>query len=204
MPFSFSGSRQEVNSTWYSEIEGPIKSREKHYSLVLYITNSNNCRTVVVFLANCNEYPPFHDKWNHRNEMATNWGEAGGWIGSFSRAVNELLGNYSCSILPARRERQEFFPERTFSSDLFRVQVHPGSCWTRLETQSSHRSSRHGRQYFIFDIYFIYFLCDMHFNNDPPSHLLPCSASAIECHYVMPDDSVSFYLYFLLSFPQFP
>ena len=31
-----SGSRQEVNITWYSEIEEPIKSREKHYSLVLY------------------------------------------------------------------------------------------------------------------------------------------------------------------------
>ena len=31
------GSRQEVNSTRYPEIEEPIKSREKHYSLVLYI-----------------------------------------------------------------------------------------------------------------------------------------------------------------------
>ena len=35
------GSRQEVNSTWYSEIEEPIKSREKHYSLVLYILISH-------------------------------------------------------------------------------------------------------------------------------------------------------------------
>ena len=35
--FLSSGSRQEVNSTWYPEIEEPIKSREKHYSLVLYI-----------------------------------------------------------------------------------------------------------------------------------------------------------------------
>ena len=26
-----------MNSTWYPEIEEPIKSREKHYSLVLYI-----------------------------------------------------------------------------------------------------------------------------------------------------------------------
>ena len=25
--------------TWYPEIEEPIKSREKHYSLVLYSTN---------------------------------------------------------------------------------------------------------------------------------------------------------------------
>ena len=33
----FSGNRQEVNSTWYPQIEEPIKSREKHYSLVLYI-----------------------------------------------------------------------------------------------------------------------------------------------------------------------
>ena len=33
----FSGCRQEVNSTWYSEIEEPIKSREKHYSLVVYM-----------------------------------------------------------------------------------------------------------------------------------------------------------------------
>ena len=32
----FFPSRQEVNITWYSEIEEPIKSREKHYSLVLY------------------------------------------------------------------------------------------------------------------------------------------------------------------------
>ena len=31
------GSHQEVNSTWYPEIEEPIKSCEKHYSLVLYI-----------------------------------------------------------------------------------------------------------------------------------------------------------------------
>ena len=31
------GSRQEVNSTWYPEIAEPIKSHEKHYSLVLYI-----------------------------------------------------------------------------------------------------------------------------------------------------------------------
>ena len=36
-PFSPSGSRQEVNSTLVSEIEETIKSREKHYSLVLYI-----------------------------------------------------------------------------------------------------------------------------------------------------------------------
>ena len=28
-----------MNSTWYSEIGEPIKSREKHYSLVLYILN---------------------------------------------------------------------------------------------------------------------------------------------------------------------
>ena len=35
--FFFPGCRQEVNSTWYSEIEKPYKSREKHYSLVLYI-----------------------------------------------------------------------------------------------------------------------------------------------------------------------
>ena len=35
-----SRSRQEVNSTWYSEIEEPIKSREKHYSHVLYILKS--------------------------------------------------------------------------------------------------------------------------------------------------------------------
>ena len=33
----FSGNRQEVNSTWFPEIEEPIKSHEKHYSLVLYI-----------------------------------------------------------------------------------------------------------------------------------------------------------------------
>ena len=38
------GSRQEVNSTWYPEIEEPIKSREKHYSLVLYILTGNNSR----------------------------------------------------------------------------------------------------------------------------------------------------------------
>ena len=31
------GSRQEVNSTWYPEIEEPIKSHEKHYSLVLCV-----------------------------------------------------------------------------------------------------------------------------------------------------------------------
>ena len=36
----FSGNRQEVNSTWYPEIEEPIKSREKHYSLVLYMLNA--------------------------------------------------------------------------------------------------------------------------------------------------------------------
>ena len=33
----FSGNRQEVNSTWYPGIAEPIKSREKHYSLVLYV-----------------------------------------------------------------------------------------------------------------------------------------------------------------------
>ena len=33
----FSGNCQEVNSTWYPEIEEPIKSRKKHYSLVLYV-----------------------------------------------------------------------------------------------------------------------------------------------------------------------
>ena len=38
----FSGNRQEVNSTWYPEIEELIKSREKHYSLVLYILNPHN------------------------------------------------------------------------------------------------------------------------------------------------------------------
>ena len=31
-----------MNSTWYPEIEEPIKSREKHYSLVLYILNIYN------------------------------------------------------------------------------------------------------------------------------------------------------------------
>ena len=33
----FIGSRQEVNITWYPEIEEPMKLREKHYSLVLYM-----------------------------------------------------------------------------------------------------------------------------------------------------------------------
>ena len=33
----FPGSRQEVNISWYPEIEEPIKSCGKHYSLVLYI-----------------------------------------------------------------------------------------------------------------------------------------------------------------------
>ena len=32
-----------MNSTWYPEIEEPIKSREKHYSLVLYILNCDIC-----------------------------------------------------------------------------------------------------------------------------------------------------------------
>ena len=36
--FFFSGNRQEVNS-----IEEPIKSREKHYLLVLYILNDGIC-----------------------------------------------------------------------------------------------------------------------------------------------------------------
>ena len=30
---------RRVNGTWYPEIDEPIKSREKHYSLVLYILN---------------------------------------------------------------------------------------------------------------------------------------------------------------------
>ena len=34
--FFSSGSRQEVNITWYPEIEKQIKSREEHYSFVLY------------------------------------------------------------------------------------------------------------------------------------------------------------------------
>ena len=41
----FSGNRQEVNSTWYPEIEEPIKSREKHYSLVLCILMHNTAGT---------------------------------------------------------------------------------------------------------------------------------------------------------------
>ena len=36
----FSGSRQEVNSTWYSKIEEPIKLCKEHYSFVLYILNN--------------------------------------------------------------------------------------------------------------------------------------------------------------------
>ena len=38
-----------MNSTWYPEIEEPIKSPEKHYSLVLYmvIWNKLNRRYVV-------------------------------------------------------------------------------------------------------------------------------------------------------------
>ena len=35
----FSGSRREVNSTWYSEIEEPIKSREKHFFSCVVYTN---------------------------------------------------------------------------------------------------------------------------------------------------------------------
>ena len=35
--FSPKVAREEVNITWYSEIEEPIKSREKYYSLVVYI-----------------------------------------------------------------------------------------------------------------------------------------------------------------------
>ena len=37
----FSENRQELNSTWYPVIEEPIKSREKHYSLVLYILTTD-------------------------------------------------------------------------------------------------------------------------------------------------------------------
>ena len=35
--YRYSPTLTEVNITWYSEIEEPIKSHEKHYSLVLYI-----------------------------------------------------------------------------------------------------------------------------------------------------------------------
>ena len=45
----FSGNRQEVNSTWYPQIEEPIKSREKHYSLVLYILAWNVSRLFVAW-----------------------------------------------------------------------------------------------------------------------------------------------------------
>ena len=44
-----SGNRQEVNSTWYPEIEEPIKSREKHYSLVLCILIWDSCGKSVTF-----------------------------------------------------------------------------------------------------------------------------------------------------------
>ena len=40
--FFSSGGRQETNITWYSEIEEPIKLREKYYCLVLYMTKSDN------------------------------------------------------------------------------------------------------------------------------------------------------------------
>ena len=39
-----SGSRQEVNITWYSEIEEPIKSHEKHHSRVSYILNGGDIK----------------------------------------------------------------------------------------------------------------------------------------------------------------
>ena len=48
-----SGSRQEVNITWYPEIEEPIKSREKRYSLVLYILTGD-----VVHRLSDEEYGP--------------------------------------------------------------------------------------------------------------------------------------------------
>ena len=51
-PFFFFGSRQEGNSTWYPEIEEPIKLREKHCSLVLYILNSSIRITIVLFQKN--------------------------------------------------------------------------------------------------------------------------------------------------------
>ena len=37
----FSWFRQEVNSTWYSEIEEPIKSRKKHYFILVVYINVN-------------------------------------------------------------------------------------------------------------------------------------------------------------------
>ena len=45
------GSRQEVNSTWYPEIEEPIKSREKHYSLVLYILSFDIVVLILVLMS---------------------------------------------------------------------------------------------------------------------------------------------------------
>ena len=46
--FLSSGIRQEVNIILYSQIEEPIKSREKHYSLVLQILNQDMLRLEIL------------------------------------------------------------------------------------------------------------------------------------------------------------
>ena len=52
------GSRQEVNSTWYPEIEEPIKSREKHYLLVLYILKLDVATAIPWLRKQCTSYWP--------------------------------------------------------------------------------------------------------------------------------------------------
>ena len=63
----FSGNRQEVNSTWYPEIEEPIKSREKHYSLVLYILKVYIVYIAYIFHSNVITQYSFNEiEWSSR------------------------------------------------------------------------------------------------------------------------------------------
>ena len=54
-----SRSRYEVTITWYPEVEEPIESREKHYSLVLYMNRISQLLSILG-TDNIPGQPPVH------------------------------------------------------------------------------------------------------------------------------------------------
>ena len=100
----FSGNRQEVNSTWYPEIEEPIKSREKHYSLVVYILNRNIqmsdfIETVLLIeclrknAIVCDPYLSFNIIQDQRCKFSTNQEQRLLWFGQWGSSYRKLTNH---------------------------------------------------------------------------------------------------------------
>ena len=137
MTFCFSsGSHQEVNITWYSEIEEPLTSREKHYSLVFYILT---CHIIVYHIMSYGSYHVIWYGWAVDRVMIDDWPTLH-WssVGKLNVNLHPAEPNWNDCIMLGQQSADDWLPVGDLSVNIQQLSGH----WPTLDQCSTDRGPK--------------------------------------------------------------